>query len=301
MGTWSPTLYGNDDAADLRNRLKILVRLPGDGEALFARLTGEFPALGDADDDSHSAFVLAAADQFHSLGIACPSLFTTAQALITSGRDLAVNRALEMSEGDLRKRAKILNDLKVKWSTPHPKPRPRAVLAKPEPLFAEEGTCFAYPIDRRGESINGYFSAKAIAQEFKPHAWGAMAVLWAGHTEGYFAAALVARLKLPHKPKPDLDTVKASQIDWSAIRGTPKLGYRAVGLGTFARKHLSVMRMEPLGVLTLDRAKVAARFPEIDALPRSLATGLSNFTDYGPVDGVGGVAITPIPIAEFLA
>ena len=95
MGAWGHKLYDSDVARDVRDAFEDLARLPLDPAALVARALASHPGADDPDDEDHTAFWLALADQFHRYGIAHAPLFERANAIVDSGHDelsWAINR-----------------------------------------------------------------------------------------------------------------------------------------------------------------------------------------------------------------
>ncbi len=90
--------------------------------------------------------------------------------IIVEGTDLAMKRALDMSERDLRQRGRMLDELAAKWQTPNPKPRPRRVLAKPEAFLLEVGDCLRYPASR-GSVRNPYVGPRQEASYYALYTW----------------------------------------------------------------------------------------------------------------------------------
>jgi hypothetical protein len=92
MGTWSPSLYGDDEACDLRDTIALVAKLPRSGDALFALLCER--QQDSAEGEVSPAWWVVAADQFERRGIACLESFQRALQVIEGGEDLAYLRDL---------------------------------------------------------------------------------------------------------------------------------------------------------------------------------------------------------------
>ena len=104
MGVWGSGLYSGDFAADLRDAIRAVARLPFEGDKLVDILSGIEPtAANNPDDDDHTTFWLVLADQFAKRGIACETVRDKALKIIDRGTDLAVLTKLGMEPALLRK------------------------------------------------------------------------------------------------------------------------------------------------------------------------------------------------------
>jgi hypothetical protein len=105
MGVWGPGLYSGDFAADLRQAIRAVVRLPFEAEKLVDILVGMEPgAANNSEHEEHTTFWLVVADQFARRGIACERVRDKALQIIDDGTDLAVLARLGMQPALLRKR-----------------------------------------------------------------------------------------------------------------------------------------------------------------------------------------------------
>jgi hypothetical protein len=138
MGTWGTSFYGSDFAADLRNTIRAVSRLPFDDERLAEIVAGTASdvALNPSDED-YCNFWIVVADQFLRRGITSTLVRDTALRIIDSGQDLETQRALGQSAGGLRKRSRMLTELRARLIAPDPSVRPRAVLRKPQPFLMD--------------------------------------------------------------------------------------------------------------------------------------------------------------------
>jgi len=265
MGVWGAGLYHSDIAAEVRELLGDLVRLPYDADKLVSLIGQAFPEPSKPDDESYNDFCLALADQFHLYGIQNENALKRALDLIASGADLERRRALGASERELRQRARVLADLSKRLQTSHPRPRKRNVLAKPENWLFEEGECVAYPT-RRGEPINPYFPHRLLA-DWSQDSWAAFVVLGRSRLLDYFAIYLIAVYEPAHSALPRLEQLAA---------GVP-IPFNAA-LVSARRRDLSKMRLEPMGRTNLRVDLIEQEFspgaPPFDCRPVELANAL---------------------------
>ena len=267
MGTWGVGLYENDDAQDLRDDFKEVVRAPWDGDRLLQWALEEFPATSDVQ--------LALADLFWLYGIEHAHVRDGAIRLVTSGADLEEKRSLGMSDRDLRRRARILEQLVEKWSAPNPKPRRRNMRKHPEPFVLEIGDCLAYPT-AVGRVRNPYVTGAREESFYGMYpwvqdGWAAALVLARQHRFGTFARYLVAVLRYDKEARPAVDDIAALDILHSrTFMPTP---LRRVHLVSTTRLHLERMRVEVLGNKSVAEQRV------LEAFAKELATGGREFAN----------------------
>jgi hypothetical protein len=303
VGCWGVGLYDNDAASDLRAGFAELARLPLGPDQLLDTVLEAFPAARDPADEDHTGSRLALADLFHAYGLDHPEVFGRALEIVESGADLAALRALEMSEADLRKRARVLDRLARKWRAPNPKPRHRRVVEAPEPLLFEGGACLAYPT-QKGNAADVHLPAVRLAESFRPDGWGAVVVLATARRHGYFACYLVARLFLRAAAKPRLeDCAKA------VIAGIdPRLPFvpadPAVKVVSVSRAEARKLALEEIGRLALDQPALRAAFPDPYASPDrpswSLAGLLRPYGEGRVILTERPVPLKKLPLSRFL-
>src|SRR5579862_980884 len=113
MGVWSTGLYGNDFALDLRSAIAAVVRLPFEPDRLVDLLAEAEPSTASlATDPDHATFWLVVADQFAKRGIV--SARVTERALALIGSAAADAAALGMPPTDVKKRVKVVEDLRAR-------------------------------------------------------------------------------------------------------------------------------------------------------------------------------------------
>lgn len=264
MGTWGVGLYENDDAADLREDFREVVRAPWDGERLLQWAVEQFPAAADPADTSYTDVRLAIADLFWVYGIDHPAVRADAIQLVESGADLAAKRSLGMNDRDLDRRSRLLRQLVDKWSAPNPKPRRRNVRERPEPFVFEVGDCLTYPTDT-GRVRNPYVTPAREKQFFgmhpwTPDGWAAAIVLARHHRFETFPRYLVAVLGYDGQARPDPERFRALDILHSkTFMPTP---LRRVHLVSTKPLHLKRMGVEVIGNLPVAEHRVREAFAQ---------------------------------------
>ncbi|MGQ0444015.1 MAG: hypothetical protein ACT4O2_02535 [Beijerinckiaceae bacterium] len=213
MGTWSAALYGSDAANEIRDNIKELLRAPLDEYAIVAKLSEAYPNLKDQADEEYPDMWLALADQFHTHGVVAATAYATANAIIDSGLDLKTKRACGMVERDLKKRAKLLEELRAKWAKPHPKPVKRKVQETPDALIFDAGDCIVYPVTETGRTLIPDLATSEKDRDWKHFGYGAPAVLARGRYLDIFSWYGVARLSICGPEKPTLEACASAMID----------------------------------------------------------------------------------------
>src|SRR5438874_2296958 len=126
MGTWGPSLYSCDIAADLRTMIGAVLKLPFDDERVVDVLCEREPrAANDPADEDHTVFWLVLADQLAKRGVASARVREKAVSIIDGGSDLAMAHHLGMKDADLRKRTKALDELRARLVAAPLQSRPR--------------------------------------------------------------------------------------------------------------------------------------------------------------------------------
>jgi hypothetical protein len=242
---------------------------------------------------------LVLADLFWLYAIDHPPTMEPARRIVADGQDLAAMRALGMSERDLQRRASMLDALVAKWQIPNPKPRPRRILAQPEPFVLDVGECLTYPL-REGEPYNPYVGPKKEEQfyggRWTPDGWGAACVFARWHQYDVFARYLMAVLRYHAPIKPALaDLPGQSILSYRTVSGRI---YRTIQVASTSREHLARMRVEIVGRLEVKAAAVAADYP-----PEKVATRWStDFAEYAHASPhLAQAVVIDDPLAPYLA
>jgi hypothetical protein len=248
MGAWGPGLYQDDEAADLRNTISLLSKMPADGDRILEILLGNQAEPPEMDRDGGPTFWLVVADQFERRGIRSDRARDRAMEAIDGGDDLRDLEARDMDAKDLRKRAKVLAELRARLTTPRPvKPRPSG--KKKPPMVVAPGEVWAFPT-QGGISMNPWSGKEAIghlAGGFVPDAWGALIILDCGRVYDWFPWCTYAPVAIVSQSIPTLDEVRAaSTAGADYTRAVPRANQL---------KRVGAMR---IGVLPLDEARVKA-------------------------------------------
>lgn len=305
MGTWGVGLYQCDDASDLRDDFREVVRAPWDGGRLLAWALEAYPEVGKKRAEGYADLRLALADLFWSYGIEQRDVRATALELIDGGHDLASKRRLGMSDRDLRRRAVILAELAAKWRGGNPKPRNRRVLKAPQPFEIELGDCFVYPT-AEGRVRNPYVSPAREEQFYKAYpweqdGWAAAIVLGCVHRFETFARYLVAILRYDGDTEPTIDVFPTLSVLHS--RTFAHVPLRRVHLVSTTRLHLKRMGVAVVGNLPVNTRKVEEEFTrELTRSGRELANDAWTLPDtyrYKP-ERLAPADVRD-PVAKFLA
>jgi hypothetical protein len=303
VGAWGVGLFANDLSSDMKGRFKDMVRLPFSAAELVDAMIEAFPSGRDADDEDYTDFWLSLADLLHAYGIVSPEASARAVAIVESGADLDMKRALDMSEADLRKRGKRLRALAEKWRVPAVKPKRRRIIKAPEPFLFKVGDCVAFPTEK-GNGVPAFMTAAAIARDFTPDGWGAFVVLATARRYGYWACYLVGRLHLVTQEKPTAERCRKAVFSGLSpgIPGFPKDA--AVKTVTISKTEAKKMKLEAIGRLDLDQQALGAEFADRYALADdpywSLAGLLRPYGDGRSLIAERPVKMKRLPLGRFV-
>ena len=250
MGVWSTGLYSGDFALDLRSTIKAIARLPYGGDKLVEILRQTEPATAKStEDEDHTTFWLVAADQFAKRGIVSDHTRETALKIIDGSSDLAMLEKLGMDPAGLKKRRKVLEELRVRIATPATG-KPRSVLKKPQAYLMEVGDVLIYPTCE-GHCINPYFASKERDRGWKGQdGWSAAVIVDRGRAFEFLAWYRPLTLEAM-TDKPTLSTLRGELL-WKFARA-----------GTCSASQFQKMELEKIGVLRVDRNKLTQTFGEI--------------------------------------
>ena len=251
MGVWGTGLYSGDFAADLRDAIRAVARLPFKGDKLLDILSSIEPtAANNTDDEDHTTFWLVLADQFAKRGIACERVRDKALRIIDDGTDLAILAALGMEPPGLRKRQELLTELRDRIEAAPLNGKSRSVLKKPQPFLMGIGDILVYPTSR-GKCINSYFAAKERIPDWKQDGWGAALVVDMGRAFEFLAWYRPVTVFAALTTKPALVGLR-SMSSWVLKRP-----------GTCSRVHFKRMELEKIGSFPVDSTKLNAFFPRL--------------------------------------
>jgi hypothetical protein len=250
MGTWGTGLYSGDLAMDLRSTIRAVARLPFDGDRLVEILCAAEPgAANNPNDEEHTIFWLVVADQFVRRAIACGRVREKALTIIDDGSDLAMHAKLGMSPADLRKRQKMLAEVRARLSVAAADSvKPRTVLKRPQPFLMEVGDCLVYPTSGK-DCINSYYASKDKIPGWKHDGWGAIVVVDRGRAFDFLTWYTPVMISAPAPEKPAFAMLR-SITSWVLRRP-----------GTCSPVHFKRLELERIGSVPIDPIKLARAFP----------------------------------------
>jgi len=257
MGVWATGLYAGDFALDLRSTIGAVAKLPFDSEQLLDILReSERSAAEGADDPDHTTFWLVVADQFARRGIESRRAREMALEIIDSNKDLANLEKLGMRAPDLRKRKKVLEEVRQRITVPVMRSKPREVMKGPQPLLMQAGEVLVYPTFG-GRCRNPYFVDQdkdrmgTASRPWQIDSWSAMVIIDCGRAFDFLAWYRPLTLGRAMPEKPSLAALKGDLI-WRLARP-----------GTCTAPHFKRMGIEKIGAIALDRDKLATNFGEL--------------------------------------
>lgn len=255
MGVFGTGLYSGDFAMDLRSTISAIVRLPFDSDKLANILCdSEQQAANAPDDEDHSTFWLVIADQFAKRSIVCDRVRDKALEIIDSGADIAVHQKLGMNPSDLRKRQKMLIDLRGRIIAPAADRTRRPVLKKPQAFLMDVGDVFAYPTFG-GRCVNAYAASRELDRmgtgtpAWKQDGWAAMVIVDSGRAFDFLAWYRPLTVSKAVVEKPTLDELRRVEL------------WRLAHAGTCSPLHFRWMEIEKIGVLPVDNDELRRLFP----------------------------------------
>ena len=277
MGVWGAGLYSGDFAMDLRTTAGAVARLPFDGDRLVEILSESEPAAARRPDDpDHTVFWLVVADQMARCGIRSDRAREQALAILDAGADLALHEKLGMDAPTLKKRRKMLEEVRARITAPLPE-RSRAVLKKPQPLLMQVGDVLAYPTCG-GRCANPYCATHeqdrmgTAGLPWRQDGWSAMVVVDCGRAFEFLAWYRPLTVSQAVAEKPDLAAL-SGEVLW-------RLG----NTGTCSPVHFERMQLEKIGALPIDPQKLRDAFPDMRPGTRAAASDISlgNTLNVGP-------------------
>ncbi len=284
MGTRGAGLYKDDAAADLRDTIGLLCKVPGEGDRLLellAQLAPE-PAAGDEDE---STYWFVVADQFARRGLRCERATERALALIASGADLAQCRERGADDRFLSERAKVLDTLATTLRA-SPPPKATKAAGKPPAMVLAAGEIHAFPA-MKGFAQSPY--RLPTAAPFVADGWGALAVLATGRLFDWLPWVALASLGVDARRRPQLvDALDARLIVHGQTRGAGRFVPRSA--------HARVMGLELLGRVELDGLRVAttlSRLPVADAIRHDWSICYAGFSVDAPIAEATSSAAQP--------
>jgi hypothetical protein len=257
MGVWATGLYAGDFALDLRSTIGAVAKLPFDSDRLLEILCESERGAADREDDTdHTTFWLVVADQFAKRGIENKRAREIALEIIDSGSDLAMLERLGMQAGDLRKRKKVLDEVRERILAPVLRAKPRETIKKPQELLMQTGDVLVYPTFS-GRCRNPYFVDQdkdrmgTATPAWRVDSWAAMVIVDCGRAFDFLAWYRPVTLAVAMAEKPELAALEGELI-WKLCRP-----------GTCTAPHFKRMGLEKIGAVSVDAEKLKAAFGEL--------------------------------------
>ncbi len=278
MGVWATGLYAGDFALDLRSTICAVAKLPFDSDRLLEILCeSERAAANRSDDPDHSTFWLVVADQFARRGIDNKRAREIALEIIDTNRDLEMLEKLGMPARDLRKRQKVLDEVRQRVIAPNVRAKPREVMRSAQPLLMQTGDVLVYPTFG-GRCRNPYFVDQdkdrmgTASRPWQIDSWAAMVIVDSGRAFEFLAWYRPLTLTMAMAEKPSMLSLEGDLI-WKLCRP-----------GTCSASHFKRMGIEKIGSITVSQTKIRACFgellPGISAAVSDIA--LANHISVGP-------------------
>ena len=244
MGSSGARLYDEDQAADLKNTIGLVCKVPAGGDRLLGILVDMQGDASPSNDDA-AVFWLVVADQFERRGIACAQAMSTALALIDNGTDLARLAASGADDEFLARRRIELDELSQRLRKPRAT-RSLKAPGKPPDFCVEVGDVYAFPT-QRGFAHSPHRTPRE--GPFVADGWGAMVVLDRGRAFDWLPWCALASLTVEPSGRPSLEDARQAQLilhmqTQGAARCVPK------------RAHLKTMDAELIGRAALDSRRV---------------------------------------------
>jgi hypothetical protein len=260
MGFWGTALYSGDFAMDLRATISAVARLPFDADRLVEILCEtETGAANNPADEEHTTFWLVLADQFARRGIVSERVRARALEIIAADEDLAVMNKRGMKPADIRKRRKMIEQLRDRIIA-SPVNKPRTTLKKPQPLLMETGDVIVYPTCG-GKCINPYFASKELDRQYTKDGplpwmqdgWGAALIIDCGRAFDFLAWYRPLTIIEARSERPSLESLRGAVL------------WKLETAGTCSQAHFTKMELQKIGTLSIDAAKVKTVFPDLRA------------------------------------
>ncbi|HMG87752.1 MAG TPA: hypothetical protein VK574_18600 [Terracidiphilus sp.] len=257
MGIWATGLYAGDFALDLRSTIGAVAKLPFDSDRLLEILCeSERCAADRADDVDHTTFWLVVADQFAKRGIENKRAREIALEIMDNNRDLAMLEKMGMQPGDLRKRKKVLDEVRERVLAPIARAKPRETMKKPQELLMQAGDVLVYPTFG-GRCRNPYFVDQnkdrmgTATPPWRVDSWAAMVIVDCGRAFDFLAWYRPLTVAVAIAEKPEIAMLKRDLI------------WKLCSPGTCTAPHFKRMGLEKIGAVFVDAEKLEACFGEL--------------------------------------
>jgi hypothetical protein len=224
------------------------------------------------------------ADQFARRGIDNKRAREIALEIIDTNRDLEMLGKLGIPARDLRKRQKVLDEVRQRVIAPNVRAKPREVMRSAQPLLMQTGDVLVYPTFG-GRCRNPYFVDQekdrmgTASRPWQIDSWAAMVIVDSGRAFDFLAWYRPLTLNMAMAEKPSMLSLKGDLI-WKLCRP-----------GTCSASHFTRMGIEKIGSITVSQTKIRACFGEL--LPGISAAvsdiSLANNISVGPYVSERGI------------
>jgi len=226
MGAWGSGLYANDEASDLKELLKAILRLPLQMDELVDLIAREMDA-----GEEQLTFWLVLADQFEKRGLRHAATTERAISIIENQTDIAELSNLGMPKNDLTTRLRENQKMLKRLLSPRPE-KLRKTLSSPQKPVVAPNDLITFPT-QQGRARNPYFAAGT--EKFDVDGWGLFQVNEVGHEFGYLNWVSAFALSWSHTHRPSFEEA----------RSKPVSGY--LRYGTLSKPHFKKMEIAILG------------------------------------------------------
>jgi hypothetical protein len=242
VGTWGAGLYEDDTAADLKEAITLVARVPVPGAKLL-QILREMKDVCGLDSLEDQTFWLVLADQFEKRRIACPDVATNALSLI-GYKNLECLKERGFDADFLAKRSKVLAELSARLRSPRPA-KPRITPRNPPKVFLEPGEIYLFP------AMDGYPCRPSQNKPFVTNGWGTLVVLATGRAFDWLPWCALASVATDPALRPTMQAALSERLIFhlqtnGAARCVP------------SHSDIRSMGLEVIGRVELDAIKVAA-------------------------------------------
>lgn len=208
MGSWGTGLYQDDEADDLKDTIKLLSKMPANGEKIIDILLDMSEHGGDIKSEGGPLFWLVVADQFAKKGIVSELAVSKARDIIDSEIDLNDLKARGLDETGIKSRKKVYEKILLNIENPK-SPDKRKVAKNPPRMIADIGDVYAFPA-MNGTGFNAYYSDWEEAS-FIPDGWGALLIVDGGRAFDWFPWLAYTSLSVNPYIKPTFEAVMVAE------------------------------------------------------------------------------------------
>ncbi len=146
MGTWSASLYGDDEAQDLQEQYRELATFGHNPPDILSYLLKENPNYSDQGDPANSVFWLVMADILVKKKCLDDSTRRCALRIIDSGTDVEEWRNRNALEGTVKQRQKVLEKLRSKiLASEYKEPKPSKIFIEQTDLQLGDLCTYKHP------------------------------------------------------------------------------------------------------------------------------------------------------------